>query len=62
MARRGGNLASVPRETGCPDHEHPLFPIGWRIRHLQLQGDLIGLAECQNLKEHFQKNTESFNV
>lgn len=56
-------MASIPRETGRLDHEHPQLAIDQRIRHVQQQGDPIGLAECQRLYAHFQKmNRYMFNM
>lgn len=57
-ASRGGHLLSILRETGCFNHKHPQLPIGWGIRHLQLQRHPIGLAECQRLKYILQKTYE----
>lgn len=55
-ASRGGHLLSILRETGCFNHKHPQLPIGWGIRHLQLQRHPIGLAECQRLDIYYKKH------
>lgn len=48
-ASRGSHLASILRETGRLDHEHPRLMVGRRVGHLQLQIHPIRLAKCQRL-------------